>query len=212
MLNLPAVGKLSHVPRRVLVADPDADTRSIYRRTVHCAGCEAIEASEGCEALTKALMRPLTLVITEINLPLIDGHAICRILRGDPATRSVPILVVTAETLLTELVRIRESGADGVLVKPTAPDSLLSEMRRLITPADGVRRQSTTTLNAAVCVEESRDIFATCPFCNRPFRYDQSHTGSDSDRNSEPGDYYVCPASCGTLQYRSPTPQVRGTS
>src|SRR5690242_14771118 len=89
--------------RRVLVADPDEDTRTLYRLALPPAGWEVSEASDGRDALTQALAEPPTFIITELRLPLIDGFALCEILRRDPATHSVPILVVTTETRPAEL-------------------------------------------------------------------------------------------------------------
>jgi len=114
---------------RVLVVDADADMRALYRDALSAVGCEVVEASDGREALSNALVEPPTLVITEVRLPLMDGYALCEILRRDLATRAVPILIVTAEARSTELSRIRRAGANAVLVKPTPPDVLLGEVR-----------------------------------------------------------------------------------
>ena len=60
-------------PLRVLVADSDPDTRALYQTTLRLAGCEVIEASDGRDALTKALVQPPTLIISELRLPLVVG-------------------------------------------------------------------------------------------------------------------------------------------
>ena len=69
--------------QRVLVADADSDTRSLYVQALHLAGYDVVEASEGRDALAKALGRPPALVVIEMRLPLIDGRALCEILRRD---------------------------------------------------------------------------------------------------------------------------------
>jgi len=118
---------------RVLVADADPDTRALYRDTLGVVGYEVLEASDGRDAMTKALIEPPSLIITELRLPLVDGYALCEILHRDLATRSVPILVVTAEARSTELNRIRQAGASAVLVKPAPLDAILREVHHLMT-------------------------------------------------------------------------------
>src|SRR5579871_3030867 len=70
-------------PSRVLVAEPDADTRALYRTALSLAGCDVSVALDGREALTTALVQPPTLIVSELRLPLIDGYALCEILRRD---------------------------------------------------------------------------------------------------------------------------------
>ena len=122
----------------VLVVDPDTDTRALYRCAFEAAGFHIVEASDGRDALAKALMRPPTLVITEIGVPFLDGCALCEILRRDRTTADVPIVVVTAEARTVKLERARRAGADAVFVKPVPVEPLLEEMRRL---ADGGPRR-----------------------------------------------------------------------
>jgi PleD family two-component response regulator len=89
----------SFAPTVVLIADPDAETRALYREAFICAYCDVVEATDGRDALAKALPRPPSLVITELTLPFVNGYALCNILRHDPLTAAVPILVVTSPTL-----------------------------------------------------------------------------------------------------------------
>ncbi len=103
---------------RILVADADVDMRALYRDSFTRAGCDLVEASDGREALVKAILQPPTLVITEISLPFIDGYALCEILRRDLTTADIPILVVTTETRSGQTDRARKAGADVVLIKP----------------------------------------------------------------------------------------------
>src|SRR5687768_6921014 len=111
---------------RILVADTDDDTRSLYRESLGLTGCDVVEATDGRDALVKALSHRPTLVITETRLPFFDGYALCEVLRRDSMTRTVPILVVTAEKSPPDLDRARDAGADGVLIKPVSPRALLN--------------------------------------------------------------------------------------
>ena len=222
-------------PLRVLVADPDADARALYQTALPLAGCEVIEASDGRDALTKALVQPPTLIISELRLPLVDGYALCEILRRDTATRSVPILIVTAEARATERERIRRAGADAVLVKPTPPDAILREIRNLLTGAANGRSTSAPANNSSPS-NTSSDVLVhsnghrtalakshrryqtttpptpppalTCPSCDRTLQYEHSHVGGVSDRHAEQWDYFTC-STCGTFQYRQRTRKLR---
>src|SRR5438094_9115336 len=103
----------------ILVVDADEGARALYMQSCARIGWNVVEASDGREALTEALVRPPTLVMTEIRLPFLDGFALCEILRRDRATAAVPILVVAAEADPDDVDRARRAGADTVLVKST---------------------------------------------------------------------------------------------
>jgi two-component system cell cycle response regulator DivK len=116
--------------RPILVVDADQDTRALYRRSFERAGFRVVEASDGREALAKALVSPPAVVVTELSLPFVDGYALCGILRGERTTAHVPIVVVTTESGFAEMARAR-AGADVVLVKPAPIEAILDETRRL---------------------------------------------------------------------------------
>jgi len=222
---------------RVLLTEPDADTRALYETAFAHAECEVIEAVDGRDALTKALVDPPTLIVSELWLPFIDAFALCAILRRDAATRAVPILIVTGDARPTALEHIRQLGADAVLVKPTTADVILSEAQRLIARGRDLREHATTARPRAdaqgepaddltkrsgarrTALSKSRQRFTTlappttppaltCPSCDRSLKYDQSHVGGVSDRHAEQWDYFTCPT-CGTFQYRQRTRKLR---
>jgi CheY-like chemotaxis protein len=205
----------------ILVVDADAAARAIYTQSCALAGWDVVEASDGREALTEALVRPPTLVITEIRLPLVDGFALCEILRRDWATAAVPILVVTAETGPAEGERARRAGADTVLIKPVSSETILGEMRRVLrgraaAPRGGavVRSNGSATRVAAhsrvaTTMPSSPRPALLCPSCECPLTYRCSRIGGVSTRDPEQWDYYVCPASCGTFQFRHRTRKLR---
>jgi len=208
---------------RVLVADADADARSSYRQTLHAAGCEVLEAVDGRDALTKALSRPPSLVVTDARLPFIDGYALCALLRHDATTRVVPIVMVTADTQPREIARARESGADVVLAKPAPAVVVLNEIRRLLAHAGGTRDRSHAPRDqvaeqlkkVADLIEVSSAQHRTfeqrnaryptstppfkppslvCPVCRIPLRYEQSQIGGVSTHHTEQWDRFRCAA------------------
>src|SRR5262249_4375082 len=130
MQTMPSQNDHSGQPLRVLTADPDADARALYRRALGH-GFDFIEASDGRDALVKALVRVPALVVTEIHLPVMGGIALCEILRRDRTTARVPIVVATAERRLNDLSRAHEY-ADVVLPKPTDGSAFAAECLRLL--------------------------------------------------------------------------------
>ncbi len=135
----PVTAALSNLPRRprVLVVDGDVGHRAFYRASLTIAGWDVDEAVDGCDALVQALSTRTSLVLTELCLSLIDGVSLCEILRQDPMTSTVPILVVTSETRATEIARATWAGASAVLIKPSTPDLIINEMNRLLAAAAG---------------------------------------------------------------------------
>jgi CheY-like chemotaxis protein len=111
--------------------------------------CMIDQADNGAEALAKAIAIRPSVVVTETRLPAIDGYDLCALLRRDPATRSIPIVVVTADGLDADLRRAKSAGANTVLVKPCLPEMLLSEVARLLDQA------STLSDRGAAAVERS---------------------------------------------------------
>jgi CheY-like chemotaxis protein len=208
-------------PLRVLVVDPDPDTRALYRDVFHANGWDVVEGADGREALAKALARPPALVVTEIRLPFLDGYALCDILRRDRATTTVPILVVTADSRSAGAAGARRVGANAVLLKPTTPEQVLAETQRLLSDRRDADRSGSPA--ASQTVESSRPRqsksfarFVTktppasppplvCPSCDEPLTYEHSYVGGVNAKNAEQWDVYVCPGSCGTFKYRQRT-------
>ena len=225
-----------------LLADRDDDTRRMYGAFLRSLAIDVDEASDGREALAKALARPYDVVITDTRLPGINGYELCQLLRRDVATKATPIIVVTAEAFATNIERARKSGADQVLVKPCVPDQLLMEMRRLVGRSKQLRHQSqqirarlATQLTASQALHAPRDatgrralsrLFSrevtttppelpptlVCPMCDQPLQYRASHVGGVSERHREQWDYFECPNGCGDFQYRQRTRKLRKVS
>jgi CheY-like chemotaxis protein len=229
-------GRLTAPTPLILIADADADTRALYRDSFTRAGYDVVEATDGCDALIRALKHPPTLVITEIRLPLVDGYAVCETLRRGQTTADIPILVVTSQAHPADANRARQAGADAVLVKPTTQKHMLREARRLLARAQDMRGRATAT-RANTEGEKSANLvtrsearhrtplsksfsrFTTnsppaappqlrCPSCDRPLTYERSEIGGVSHRQPEQWDYYAC-ATCGTFQHRQRTHKLR---
>jgi CheY-like chemotaxis protein len=216
-----AIPAAETTPTSILVVDTDADTRSLYRELLQMNGYASREAEDGRDALVSALAARPRLVITELRLAYLDGYSLCEILRQDPKTLDVPIVAITAEVRLTELVRARRAGADVVLTKPAAAPAILDVVHQLM--RDGrVERAASSPLptGAPGKVTRSHRRFATttppafppalrCPHCGRLLRYTRSHVGGVNSKHAEQWDLYVCAESCDVYEYRQRTRHLR---
>ena len=109
----------------VLVVDDSRTVRMILGRGLRALGCEVIEAADGHEALVILHERGgVDLILTDVNMPGMDGCALIQAVRADPALAHVPALVVTASSAVGDLERARAAGATGHLPKPCTPEML----------------------------------------------------------------------------------------
>lgn len=113
----------------ILVVERDPHVRELEQYFLEEAGYEVEFAEDGLAALAQARELHPQIVITEILVPKLDGLALCRALKGDPATRGIAVLVFSI--LLAE-GRAREAGADSYLRKPLAEKRLVETVRELL--------------------------------------------------------------------------------
>ena len=117
---------------RVLAVDDSVSLRKLISATLRSAGHEVFEASNGQEALNLLKERTFNLIITDLNMPLMDGLTFIRNLRRVAAHKSTPVLVLTTEMDADKKKAARESGATGWIVKPFDPDQLLQTIRKVL--------------------------------------------------------------------------------
>lgn len=114
----------------ILLVEDNLDNRTIYRVLLEHFGYQVHEAHNGQEALDQARTVLPDLILMDISIPLIDGYEATRILKGDPATRAIPIIALTAHALKTDQERVEATGFDGYLAKPVEPKRVVEEVRR----------------------------------------------------------------------------------
>jgi CheY-like chemotaxis protein len=120
--------------RRILVVDDAAEMRALagaYLRRM--ASVEVIEADGGAAALRWAASVPVALVLTDLQMPAVDGFALIARLRADPATRAIPIVAMSADA--TILAGASELGADATIAKPFRAEGLIELLSPLLPPA-----------------------------------------------------------------------------
>jgi len=120
------------MPGTILVVDDSVTMRALVRSALEDDQHQVVEAADAQAALTALDAAPADVVITDVNMPGMDGLALVRILRSRPRERFVPILVLTTEAGEPMKQRGREAGATGWIVKPFHPEGLRDVVRRVL--------------------------------------------------------------------------------
>ncbi len=102
----------------VLVVDDERDLRTLLEFNLRQAGFEVAQAASGAEALARARTAHPKLIVLDLNLPDVSGTDVCRLLKSDPQTRRIPILMLTARGSEADRIHGLELGADDYLSKP----------------------------------------------------------------------------------------------
>jgi two-component system, OmpR family, phosphate regulon response regulator PhoB len=109
----------------ILIADDDEDILELVRVRLDRSGYETVLARDGAEALAVARERAPALALLDVSMPLMDGYAVTRALRADPATAGIPVILLTARVQKADEVTGFEAGADDYIIKPFSPQTLL---------------------------------------------------------------------------------------
>ncbi len=116
----------------ILAVDDSASMRQMVTFALQKAGHEVVEAADGEQALALAKTRKVNLVITDVNMPKMDGITLIRELRTLPDYRFTPILMLTTESAPEKKQQGKAAGATGWLVKPFNPDQLIATISKVL--------------------------------------------------------------------------------
>ncbi|WIM98316.1 response regulator [Actinoplanes oblitus] len=119
----------------VLVADDDADIRDLVAFKLEQAGLEVITVGDGQAAVEQARIHHPTLAVLDVSMPLLSGIDVCRMLRADPATAGMLIIMLTARVQEQDVEGGFSAGADDYVTKPFSPRELVSRIQALLTRA-----------------------------------------------------------------------------
>lgn len=119
------------MPHPILCVDDSASIRQMITFALQSAGYQAETAVDGADALTKLTGQPLSLIITDLNMPNLDGISMIRQIRQRPAYAGVPIVMLTTESDETKKQEGKSAGATGWLVKPFDQARLLAVVSKL---------------------------------------------------------------------------------
>ncbi|WP_295412717.1 transporter substrate-binding domain-containing protein [uncultured Thiodictyon sp.] len=131
-------------PARILIVDDSAPTRALLKEILGGLPGEPLEAGDGAQALALATARPPDLILLDIGLPRMDGIATCRALKGQPATRAIPVVFLTGRDDEPGILDAFKAGAADYVVKPFEPRILLARVRThlaLATLSRGLERR-----------------------------------------------------------------------
>ncbi|MDY7089515.1 MAG: response regulator [Actinomycetota bacterium] len=119
----------------VLVADDDADIRDLVAFKLEQAGFEVIAVEDGQSAVEQARSRQPTLAVLDVSMPGLSGIEVCRMLRSEPATAGILIIMLTARVQEQDVEGGFNAGADDYVTKPFSPRELVSRVQALLTRA-----------------------------------------------------------------------------
>lgn len=122
----------SGVRLKILVVDDEPEAVELVEFNLQQAGYSVVPAGTGAEALHKARTVQPDLIVLDLMLPELDGLEVCKILRRDPATAAIPIIMLTAKAAEIDRVLGLELGADDYLTKPFSPRELVLRVRKLL--------------------------------------------------------------------------------
>jgi len=120
------------VKSKILVVDDEPEAVELVEFNLKGAGYEVSTAGDGAEALNKARRIQPNLVILDVMMPEIDGMEVCKLLRRDPATSTIPIIMLTAKASEVDRVLGLELGADDYVVKPFSPRELVLRVKKIL--------------------------------------------------------------------------------
>jgi two-component system chemotaxis response regulator CheY len=118
-------------PKTILTVDDSRTIRDMLMSTLAAAGYEVVQAEDGVEALERLRETRPAAILTDINMPRMDGFELIAEVRRDSANRTIPILVLTTESEPDRKERAKAAGATGWIVKPFNPEKLLDALRRV---------------------------------------------------------------------------------
>jgi phosphate regulon transcriptional regulator PhoB len=147
------------VDRHVLVVEDEPDIRDLIVLHLSRDGFRCRTASNGADALTEVRTAPPDLVVLDLMLPGLGGLEVCRRLRAEPATASLPIIMLTAKADEVDRVVGLELGADDYVVKPFSPKELVARVRAVLRRARGAAGSGAAVLRAGgLALDPSRHL------------------------------------------------------
>lgn len=116
----------------ILIVEDNADHQLIFKRFLEVAGHLTSAATSGADGLAAALQRPPDLVVLDLRLRDMDGWLVARALKSEPHSRRIPILIMTAEPITSDILAQRAGDYDALLLKPFDGGIFLQAVTRLL--------------------------------------------------------------------------------
>src|SRR2546430_3507815 len=117
---------------RVMVVDDYPDAREMYGEYLEYCGFEVVQASNGMEALQRALDTKPDIILMDLSLPVMDGWEATRRLKADKRTANIPVVALTGHALAGISDGAKKAGCDAFVTKPCLPEDLVKEIRKVL--------------------------------------------------------------------------------
>lgn len=143
--------------KKVLTVDDSKVVRSMVSRHLQPYGCEVIEAQNGQEGYETAKTAQPDLVLLDVTMPVMDGKACLAAIRGDAATKAVPVIMLTAESGRELVVEIAKLGVAGYIVKPFQKEGFEREVSKVLGPPSA---GAAAVASAASTAQSTDDLVA----------------------------------------------------
>jgi len=131
------------VTKRILVVEDSRTQAEMIRRLLIEAGFEVLVAADGREGLDRCEESLPDLVVSDVQMPVMDGFEFCRAIRSSPSTRHLPLVLLTALESAEDIIKGLESGADNFVPKPYDAIGLVGRLKRLLGEVDGGQGEHT---------------------------------------------------------------------
>jgi two-component system, chemotaxis family, chemotaxis protein CheY len=116
----------------ILTVDDSASIRQMVAFTLKGAGYDVIEAVDGKDALSKLNGKAVNMILTDLNMPNLDGIGLIRGVRSNPSYKFVPIVMLTTESQEARKLEGKSAGATGWIVKPFKPEQLVAVVKKVL--------------------------------------------------------------------------------
>lgn len=116
----------------ILVADDESDVVDLISQNLRTAGFQVLNAVDGTSALNKARMERPALIVLDVMMPGLTGFEVCKLLKGDPSTEGISVLLLTAKAEEIDRILGFELGADDYLTKPFSPRELVLRVQSIL--------------------------------------------------------------------------------
>lgn len=117
---------------KILIVDDDKTTRKLLSFYLKGSGFEVVTAENGLDALEKLGMDDINLIMTDLNMPFMDGIELVKTLKSDPNSAQIPIIMVTTEADINEQNRAFAAGANAYVTKPVTADMIAQKIKTIL--------------------------------------------------------------------------------
>ena len=122
------------MPKNIMIVDDSASLRQVVSIALRGAGYQVLEACDGKDALAKLTGQKVHLIISDVNMPNMDGISFVRTLKQSSLYKFTPVIMLTTESQEAKKQQGQAAGAKAWVVKPFKPDQMLNAVQRLVLP------------------------------------------------------------------------------